>query len=169
MSKQTLRWGIFCVALAATAGCQNLPANLGPILSTIGSGTSGAPSISGSVNKPQANERVGLLAQPQAGGSHLELASASASTGSYSIVMNDPSYEMLQQPAEDKSYIFLLTPYVDINGNGRFDDGIDRILDANGASFRWFAAAGPSYAEGWNVYDPSTGTYTQSFSTAYNL
>lgn len=170
--KNTLRIALSLGALALTA-CNGLPestvigglGNLGT-----GTGTGSGTTLHGSVASPQDKLRVGLLAQPQAGGSRVELVSASASNGSYALVLPSTPSLSFQESTEDKSFVFALTSYVDVNGNNSYDSG-DRVVDdgSSGASFRWFAADGPSYKAGWNVYDASSGTYTQSFDVAYAL
>jgi hypothetical protein len=170
MRRMTRYLTLGTLALSLLASCQEVPGALAPIFNSVSTGGGSAPTIQGTVKKPQANLRVGLLGQPQAGGQRVEFSSASASSGSFGIQLNQPGIELLQPPAEDKSYIFMLTAYIDTNGNNRYDEGVDRIINgSSGASLRWFANAGPSNQAGWNVYDPASGTYTQSFNVAYNL
>ena len=153
-------------AAVALTGCQDLPTGLGSAL--LGSVAGSSQVVRGTVASPQANLRVGLLAQPQAGGAHVELSSASASSGSYAIQLNQPGPDMLQSD-ETKSYVFVLTPYVDVNGDGKYEDGIDRTVDGGGQSFRWFAKDDGTTKAGWNVFDGGAGTYSQSFAGSYNV
>jgi hypothetical protein len=73
---------------------------------------------------------------------------------------------MLEAPAEDKSYVFVLTAYEDLNGNGRFDES-DRMHPTTGGSYRWFANSGPANATGWNVF--KDGVYSAAGDTVASL
>ncbi|MDB5098733.1 MAG: hypothetical protein JWM80_3154 [Cyanobacteria bacterium RYN_339] len=145
---------IMLFALLALTGCDQLP-----IGSVIGQVT-GSSTLHGQVAGATDKTRVGLLAQPQGKG-RVELTSTSASGGSFALALNTPPITMLEQPAEDKSYVFVLTAYDDVNGNGRYDDGPDRTRDTmTGGSYRWFANPGPSNSMGWNVY--KDGVYSSA-------
>jgi hypothetical protein len=144
------------------AGCENLPSPIDPVFGPVTSGQT----LRGQVNGAKSSTRVGLLAAPQAGKKRIELSSTSAAGGSFALPLTKPRIEMLES-SEDKSFVFALSAYEDVNGNGTFDDGTDTLKGAASGSFRWFAAAGPSNAAGWNVL--KDGVYTQAFDVAYAI
>jgi hypothetical protein len=155
-----MRHLITVAVLASLAGCDQL-ANVAVLAPVAGSGGTLHGTVSGATDKT----RVGLLASPT-GSSRLELSSTSASNGSYALALSQPGINMLEAPAEDKSYVFVLTAYEDLNGNGRFDES-DRMHPTTGGSYRWFANSGPANATGWNVF--KDGVYSAAGDTVASL
>jgi hypothetical protein len=151
---------LLTIAFLALTGCDQL-ANVAVLAPVAGGGT-----LHGQVSGATDKTRVGLLATPPGNGARLEWNGTSASNGSFALVLNQPPITMLEQPAEDKSYVFVLTAYEDTNGNGRFDES-DRVHATTGGSYRWFANAGPANAAGWNVF--KDGVYTSAGDTTASL
>jgi hypothetical protein len=150
--------------LTLLAGCDvpNVP----------GVGTPG-PTINGQVKGTIAdNLRVGMLGSKSAGQPKREIASSAVgSSGSYSLQLpNSPPLDLMVNATD--SAAFTLSAYVDKNKNGKYDT-TDELTEAAAqtGTFRFFLEDGPpgSYKSGWNLYNASTGTYTQSFTTAFVL
>ncbi|MFN3431036.1 MAG: hypothetical protein ACK46X_13910 [Candidatus Sericytochromatia bacterium] len=131
------------------------------------------PTLRGQVKgETSSNLRVGLLGTKTAGAPERELRSAAVgSDGSYTLQLpNSPPLDLMVN-AND-SVVFTLTAYEDTNKSGSFDPA-DKVTDAVAQSgrFRFFVEDGPpgSYKSGWNLYNNTSGTYSQSFETAFVL
>jgi hypothetical protein len=132
------------------------------------------PTLRGQVKGESAsNLRIGMLGEKSAGSGKREVAGAPVSSdGSYSLRLpNSPPLDLMVN-AND-SIAFTLTAYEDTNKNGAFDSS-DTVTDAAAqtGTFRFFVEDGPpgsSQKAGWNLYNSSTGMYSQSFETAFVL
>lgn len=126
------------------------------------------PVLSGSAPEA-ANLRVGLVGRKTPSSPDQELVSTPVTAGRYTLTV--PASPRLDFMLNDNESILLtLRAYEDVNANGRYDEG-DRLTDAAavGGTFRYFAEDSPSgaYRAGWNQF--RDGTYTQTYSTAFNL
>lgn len=131
------------------------------------------PTLRGQVKaESTSNLRIGMLGAKTAGAPKREVAGTSVgSDGSYTLQLpNSPPLDLMVN-AND-SVAFTLTAYEDTNKSGDYDSS-DTVTDAAAQSgtFRFFVEDGPpgSYKSGWNLYNNTSGTYSQSFETAFVL
>lgn len=166
MSRHPFRHAAIALPLLAVlAGCD--------VPSVPGIDTPG-PTLRGQVKgESTSNLRIGLLGSKTAGAAKREVVGAAvASDGSYTLRLpNSPPLDMMV--TANDSVAFTLTAYEDTNKSGAYDSA-DTVTDkaAQTGTFRFFVEDGPagsSQKAGWNLYNSTTGMYSQSFETAFVL